>query len=79
MRYVASPELDARGYDLDIERTIRGETSTGGTFLQTAGEVHGIRPGMSVIVVAEPGPNERVIVQGTCVPLRPIPDDQVDG
>jgi hypothetical protein len=74
-RFVPSPDPDARGYDLGIERTIRGETSFEGIFLRTASELPGIRPGQSVIVVAEPGPNERVIVQGTCVPLQPIPDE----
>lgn len=77
IRYVDSPELDSRGYDLDLLETLHGELSPEGTFLRVPATVPGIRAGQSVMVIAEPGPRT-VVIAGVCVPLTPISDDEVE-
>jgi len=69
IRYVPSPVLDSRGYDLSIDRTLHGKASVGGTFLRVVNEIANIQAGQAVIVVAAPGSNQRFIVQGPCIPL----------
>ena len=76
-RFVASPDSDHRGYDLDIRRTLSGSASGEATFLRVPEEVPGVERGKAVLIVAEPGPNPRTIIAGECQPLRTIGDDEL--
>ncbi len=55
-----------------------GETPPLGTFLRVANEIPNIRGGQAVIIVAEPGANRILLLQGICVPLIPIGEDDVE-
>lgn len=77
IRYVDSPDLDSRGYDLDLLQTLRGEVSPEGTFLRVPAAIAGIRRGQAVMLIAEPA-GGTVVVPGICVPLVPVADDEVD-
>lgn len=76
-RFVASPDQESRGYDLDVRRMFSGTASGEGSFLSVPEEVPGIEPGDAVLVIAEPGENSRVIVAGSCTPLRFIGDQEL--
>lgn len=77
IRYVASPELDSRGYDLNLLHTLRGEVSPEGTFLRVSAALDGIGRGQAVMLIAEPA-GGTVVVPGICVPLVPIAEDEVE-
>jgi len=80
IRYVDAPDHpESRGYDLNVVRWLKGSASPEGTFLRVAGEVAGIRGGQPVMIIGEPAPNRPVIVAGTCLPLIPIAEDEVEG
>jgi hypothetical protein len=79
IRYVDSPDVEFRGYDLNVVRFLKGRASPEGTFLRVASEVAGIRGGQPVMMIGEPVGTGLVIVPGTCVPLVPITDDEVEG
>lgn len=76
-RYVGSANLESRGYDLDIRRTLSGTTSSEGTFLRIADALPGVTQGQAVLIIGEPGPNERVILPGACAALQPISDAEL--
>ena len=75
-RFVASPDPDFRGYDLDIRHTFSGSASTEGTFLRMSDEVPQVERAQAVLIIAESGPNPRTLIAGDCVPLRAISDDE---
>lgn len=79
IRYVPSPQLESRGYDINVVSWVpgRGEPDPEGTFLRIANEVPGIEPGDAVMLVAEPGPGT-VVVPGVCVPLVPVDEEAVE-
>lgn len=77
IRYVDSPELESRGYDIGNVRPLRGELSPHGVFLRVDHEVPGIRGGQPVMLIAEPGPRT-VVLPGVCVPLVPIGEDELE-
>jgi hypothetical protein len=78
IRYVPSPELESRGYDLEVRRLLWGTRPEVSTFLRVANEIEDVRPGSAVLIVAEPTNRAWVIKQGTCVALRPIEEDELD-
>jgi hypothetical protein len=79
IRYVDSPDLDARGYDLNVRRWLLGRPSPEGTFLRVTEPLPGIGPGDPVLIVAEPGPREPLLVAGRCPPLTLISEAEVEG
>lgn len=79
IRYVDSPDVEFRGYDLNVVRFLKGRASPEGTFLRVAREVAGIRGGQPVMIIGDPVGRGVVIEPGACVPLIPISDEEVDG
>ena len=79
IRYVDSPDVEFRGYDLNVVRFLKGRASPEGTFLRVAREVAGIAGGQPVMIIGEPVGTGLVIEPGTCVPLIPISEEEVEG
>ena len=79
IRYVDSPDLEFRGYELNVVRFLKGRASPEGTFLRVAAEVAGIREGQPVMIIGDAVGRGVVIEPGPCVPLIPISVDEVDG
>ena len=79
IRYVDAPDVEFRGYELNVVRFLNGRASPEGTFLRVAREVGGIREGQPVMIIGEPVGRGVVIEPGPCVPLIPISVDEVDG
>jgi hypothetical protein len=78
IRFVPSPELESRGYDLAVDRLLWGNRPEVSTFLRVPNEIVDVRPGAPVLIVAEPTEKGWVITQGTCVALRPIAESEGD-
>lgn len=76
-RFVNSPDVSSRGYDLDIWRGLVGSPSSQGTFLVIEEEVRGIGQGDPVLVVGQVGVNERTIRPGRCEPLVRITEEEL--
>lgn len=79
IRFVDSPDIEFRGYDVNVVRFLKGRASPEGTFLRVAREVAGIRGGQPVMIIGDPVGRGVVIEPGTCVPLIPISDEEVEG
>ena len=79
IRYLDSPDVEFRGYDVNVVRFLKGRASPEGTFLRVAREVAGIRGGQPVMIIGDPVGAGVVIEPGPCVPLIPISDEEVDG
>ena len=79
IRYVDSPDVEFRGYELNVVRFLKGRASPEGTFLRVAREVAGISGGQPVMIIGDPIGRGVVIEPGVCVPLIPISEEEVDG
>jgi hypothetical protein len=77
-RFVPATAPESRGYDLDILETYRGSTRAT-MFLETGAELAGIQPGMAVLIVAQQGADRLHLRAGDCVPLMPIPAEELPG
>jgi hypothetical protein len=74
-RYVPSPDLAYRGYDLDVTARMDDEDQRL-LFLRVSEPIAGIAPRDRVLVIArEEGADGIVIVPGSCPPLQRLPDD----
>lgn len=76
-RFVDAAHPESRGYDLDVRRGLSGNPSAEGTFLRISDQLPGMAQGQAVLILAEPGPNKRVIVPGACAPLHTITDAEL--
>ena len=79
IRYVDAPDVEFRGYDLNVVRFLKGQAAPEGTFLRVDREVAGIRGGQPVMIIGDPVGRGVVIEPGPCVPLIAIPDEEVGG
>lgn len=75
-RYVAAPRAVARGYDVDLRQVAAGDPAPDGVFVRAVEEAPGIGQGDRVLVMGEPGENDRVIVAGECPVLHPLPSGE---
>jgi hypothetical protein len=72
-RYVPSPDLSARGYDLDVRESLEGGDETL-LFLRVEAPIAGVSGGDRVLVIARREEGSRLtIVPGICPPLRRLP------
>ena len=76
-RFVDTADSGSRGYDLDVRRKLSGAPSADGTFLRISDQLPGMTQGQAVLIVAEPGSNERVVAPGACMPLRAISEAEL--
>jgi hypothetical protein len=73
IRFVPSPDVVFRGYDLDLRRALVGGPVDSGVFLRMPNEIKGIQRGSPVLVVADiSGQQQQLLTAGTCQPLLSI-------
>jgi hypothetical protein len=79
IRYVPSPQLEYRGYEVHIVRTLVGGTPFMDTaFVVTDAEIPGVSGGQPVLMVAEESDSASLFFPGPCVPLVVIPESSLD-
>lgn len=79
IRYVPSPQIEYRGYEVHIVRTLIGPAPFMDTaFLVTDAEIPGVNEGQPVLMVAQESETSSLFFSGTCVPLVVIPESSID-
>jgi hypothetical protein len=73
IRYVPSPTLSYRGYDVSLRRIFAGDPVESILFLRAPDQIPGIRRLSPVLVVAEiDGTEPQLLTAGRCQPLQGI-------
>jgi hypothetical protein len=70
-RFVPSPDVRYRGYDLDVRRVVVGDAPESVMFLRVPDPVSGIQRGSPVLVVAvQDRQRPELLAAGPCPPLQ---------
>jgi hypothetical protein len=73
IRFVSSPDISYRGYDLDLRRAVAGDRSESVLFLRVPNPIAGIQRGSPVLVLAVmDGMRPQLLTEGRCSALQPI-------
>jgi hypothetical protein len=73
MRFVPSPDLNFRGYDLDLRRVVVGDPVDPVMFLRLRNQRRDIQRGSPVLVLAVMDRQKpQLLTEGPCPPLQAI-------
>lgn len=77
IRFVPSPSVSHRGYDLELRRVLVGDLAESVIGLRVPNEITGIRRLAPVLVLAEIGGTDpQLVTPGRCQPLQSISETE---